>query len=75
MGIVTEYIAGTSITIQSRDDQLYTFLVTPDTKILPEERMDKLATGRLVTIICPRDVTGGPHTAIGIVGHPDQTGE
>jgi len=75
VGIVTEYIAGTSITIQSRDDQLYTFLVTPDTKILPEERMGELAASRLVTIICPRDVTGGPHTAIGIVVHPDQTGE
>lgn len=71
VGTVTVYAAGTSITIQDKKDgQTYTFLINADTKVLPEERVDLLGEGTLVTIICPRDVTGGDPIAAGIVIHP-----
>jgi hypothetical protein len=74
VGVVREYAAGVSITIEAHDGNEYTFLITEETKILPEERADELNVGRRVTIISPRDVTGGPFTAKGIVVHPE-TGE
>lgn len=70
VGTVTEYIPGVSITITNKDGIISTFLLTDQTKILPVERANSLAIGSLVTIICPRDVTGGPLTALGIVIHP-----
>ena len=70
VGIVTAYTAGSSITIEAVDGKPYTFVVSPDTKILPESRVDLLVVGARVTIIAPRDVTGGPAAATGIVVHP-----
>jgi hypothetical protein len=71
IGAVTAYAEGESVTIEARDGNEYTFLITEDTKILPSERADELAVGRRVTIISRRDVTGGPFTAQGIVVHPE----
>jgi hypothetical protein len=71
VGVVTAYEAGVSITIKAHDGNEYTFLITEETKILPAERADELAVGRRVTVISPRDVTGGPFTAKGIVVHPE----
>jgi hypothetical protein len=81
VGIVTDYQPGASITIQDKEGNLFMFLLTEDTKILPEDRTDQLKVGSLVTIICPRDVTGGylstpstpaaAGTATGIVVHPE----
>lgn len=70
VGIVTAYVAGGSITIQAKDGQTYTFLLTADTKILPAERLELLVVGARVTIICPRDVSSLDRTATGIVVHP-----
>jgi hypothetical protein len=71
VGEVTAYEAGASITILAHDGNEYTFLITEETKILPADRADELAVGRRVTIISPRDVTGGPFIAKGIVVHPE----
>ncbi len=71
VGEVTAYTAGASITILAHDGNEYTFRITEETKILPADRADELAVGRRVTIISPRDVTGGPFTAKGIVVHPE----
>ncbi len=70
VGIVTNYQAGTSITIQAKDGQLYTFLLTTETKILPAEGAGQLQVGVRVTIIAPRDVSSMDQTATGIVVHP-----
>ena len=70
VGIVTDYQAGTSITIQAKDGLLSTFLLTTETKILPAERADQLQVGVPVTIIAPRDVSSMDQTAVGIVVHP-----
>ena len=67
VGIVTAYEARASITILAHDGNEYTFLITEDTKILPAERAEELAVGSRVNVISPRDVTGGPLTAKGIV--------
>jgi hypothetical protein len=74
VGVVTDYQAGISITIKDKDDVLTTFLLTPDTKILPPELASTLAKGVTVTIISRRDPTGGALTAQGVVIHaPDET--
>jgi hypothetical protein len=73
VGVVTEYIAGTSITITSKDGSITTFLLTADTKILPKKSASKLAVGLTVTIISRRDTAGGPLTAQGIVIHNNGT--
>ena len=70
VGIVTAYTEGTSITIKDKDGVEYSFLINADTRILPAERIDLLKVGARVTIICPRDVTGGDPLAAGIVIHP-----
>jgi hypothetical protein len=75
VGEVTAYAAGVRITILAHDGHEYTFLITEETKILPTDRADELAVGRWVTIISPRDVTGGPFTAKGIVVHPETGGD
>jgi hypothetical protein len=75
VGEVTKYETGVSITILAHDGNEYTFLITEETKILPADRADELAVGRRVTIISPRDVTGGPFTAKGIVVHPEADDE
>ena len=73
VGIVTAYTPGVSITVLAKDGQSSTFLVTPETKILPAERASQLQIGSRVTIISRRDVTGGPLTAQGIVVHPQSS--
>lgn len=70
VGVVTAYTAGSSITIQASDGNSYTFVITGTTKLLPEDRASQLTVGSTVTIIAPRDVTGGPVTASGIIIHP-----
>lgn len=70
VGTVTDYQPGVSITIEDKDGLLFTFVVTAETKVLPAERADQLIVGARVTIIAPRDVTGGDPTAKGIVVHP-----
>ncbi len=70
VGVVTAYTPDKSITIQAKDMQLYTFLLTPPVKILPADRVGDLKVGVFVTIISRRDPTGGPLSAQGIVIHP-----
>lgn len=70
VGQVTIYQPDVSITIQAKDGNTYTFLLSADTKILPAERASQLAVGVRVTVIAPRDVAGGTLTAAGIVVHP-----
>ena len=71
VGIVTEYLPGESITIQAKDGQFYTFLLTAETKILPKARVNLLGSGVPVTIIAPRDPGEQTLTASGIVVHPN----
>jgi len=70
VGIVTAYTPGESITIRAGNSMTYTFTLIGNTKILPKDRADKLAVGRRVTIISPRNVRGGALAAQGIVVHP-----
>ena len=70
VGTVTEYTAGSSITIQDKDGNSYTFALTGETRLLPAARMDTLAVGSRVTIIAPRDPASGGVTVKGIVIHP-----
>ncbi|MEO5887731.1 MAG: DUF5666 domain-containing protein [Anaerolineales bacterium] len=70
VGTVTEYTAGTSITIQDKDGNTYTFALTGETKLLPAERAAALAVGSRVTIIAPRDPASGGVIVKGIVIHP-----
>jgi len=70
VGIVTAYTAGSSITIQDKDGNTFTFTLTGETKLLPAERADQLAVGSRVTIIAPRDPASGGVTVKGIVIHP-----
>lgn len=70
VGIVTAYTPDESITIQAKDEQLYTFLLTTETKILPPNRVNALEIGARVTIIAPRDPGAQELTAKGIVVHP-----
>jgi uncharacterized protein DUF5666 len=70
VGIVTAYTAGSSITIQDKDGNSYTFTITGETKLLPAERAATLAVGSRVTIIAPRDPATGGVTVTGIVIHP-----
>jgi hypothetical protein len=70
VGVVADYQAGVSITITAKDGMNYTFLLSPDVKILPEERLNLLVVGAYVTVISPRDVTTTDMIATGIVVHP-----
>lgn len=70
VGIVTE-LTEESITIQAKEDKLFTYLLTEDTKILPTEREELLQVGAKVTIISPRDLTKLDQTALKIVVHPE----
>jgi hypothetical protein len=75
VGTVTAYAAGVSITIKAQQDgNSYTFKLSQQTKILPENRAVQLKAGSRVTIISSRDVTGGPLSAQGIVVHPADSG-
>jgi hypothetical protein len=70
VGVVTDYQAGVSLTIAAKDGMSYTFLLSPDVKILPEERISLLTVGAYVTVISPRDVSTVDLIATGIVIHP-----
>jgi hypothetical protein len=70
VGVVSDYVPGVSITILAHDGNYYSFLLSPDTKILPAARANELAVGRLVTIIARRFFGAGPWPAQGIVVHP-----
>ncbi|MGB7537316.1 MAG: DUF5666 domain-containing protein [Anaerolineales bacterium] len=74
VGIVIDYQPGVSITIRDREGVEFVFRLTADTKILPSEHAGQLTVGSRVTIITPRDVTGGGLTALAIVIHPAQAG-
>ncbi len=67
VGTVTAYAAGSSITIQDKDGNTFSFAIDANTKVLPQDRAAQLAIGSRVTIISRRDVTGGALTAQGIV--------
>lgn len=72
VGVVTEYLPEKSISIEdTRDGTVYKFIITEQTKLLPDDRTFQISVGSSVTIISPRDTTGGPLTADGIVVHPD----
>jgi hypothetical protein len=73
VGIVTEYTPEVSITIHTKKCELSTYLLTEKTKYLPEDRKVDLKVGSRVTVISPRDVTGGELTAAGVVIHPEKT--
>jgi hypothetical protein len=70
VGTVTEYIADSSITIQDKDGNTFTFTLTAETKLLPAERAGDLAVGSRVTIIAPRDPASDGVVVKGIVIHP-----
>ncbi|HLO28656.1 MAG TPA: DUF5666 domain-containing protein [Anaerolineales bacterium] len=70
VGIVTEYTAGESITIQDKKGNTYSFALSPETRLLPAERAETLGVGSFVTIIAPRDPSNSEMTAKGIVIHP-----
>jgi len=72
VGVVTAYTAGLSITITAEDGNAYTFAITSATRMLPSGPDRLLQVGSRVTIIMPRDVTGGIPTAAGIVVHPQE---
>jgi len=74
VGWVTAYTPGVSIAIQAHDGNTYTFLLNEETKILPAEGAEQLAVGARVTVIAPREVSGGQPTAKGIVVHPQGSG-
>jgi hypothetical protein len=73
VGTVSDYQPGVSITIEDKDGNAFTYLLTEETRILPAEREEMLEVGARVTIIAPRDVTTVDLVAAGIVVHPDQT--
>lgn len=54
VGLVTAYTPGSSISIAGKSGQIFTFTLTPATKILPKDRAETLAVGQRVTIISPR---------------------
>lgn len=70
VGKVTAYTAGSSITIQATDGNTYTFGLTSDTRVLPQDQAANLAVGSLVTIIAPRVPSSPGWIARGIVVHP-----
>jgi hypothetical protein len=72
VGTVVSYTAGESITIQDRNGNQSTFLLTANTKYLPNKRAGSLGVGSYVTIIAPRDPKSSNTmlTAMGVVIHP-----
>ena len=75
VGVVTQYAAGSSITIKDKDGSTTTFTLTADIKILPKQSAGSLAAGDKVTIISRRDPTGGDPAAQGIVIHGGTDGK
>lgn len=73
VGEVTDYVPGVSITIMGKDGKETTFALTDMTKILNGDETVELAIGSFVTIISPRDPSGGELTANGIVVHTEDS--
>ena len=69
-GIVSALDLGVSIEITDKKGEVFVYLLNEFTKYLPEKRIAELQVGSLVTIISPRDVTGQPVVAAGVVIHP-----
>ncbi len=69
-GIVSALDLGVSIEITDKKGEIFVYLLNELTKYLPEKRIAELQVGSLVTIISPRDVTGQPVVAAGVVIHP-----
>jgi hypothetical protein len=74
VGWVTAYTPGVSITIWDHKSLYYTYVLTPDIKILPKNRVGELAIGSRVTILARRDPTTLGWIAFGIVVHPAGSG-
>jgi hypothetical protein len=70
VGVVSAYTPEVSIEITDKKGEIFVYLLDVDTKFLPEERIAELQVGSLVTIISPRDVSGQPVVAAGVVIHP-----
>jgi uncharacterized protein YdeI (BOF family) len=73
IGVVSAYTPDVSIEITDKKGEIFVYLLDLNTRYLPEERMAELQVGSLVTIISPRDVTGAPAKAAGVVIHPAGT--
>jgi hypothetical protein len=73
VGVVSAYTPDVSIEITDKKGEIFVYLLDLNTKYLPVERMAELQVGTLVTIISPRDVTGAPVIAAGVVIHPAGT--
>lgn len=71
VGVVTDYIPGESITIQTAEDKMFTYRLTEDTRILPAEREELLQVGAKVTVISPRNLIRIEQTALKIIVHPE----
>jgi hypothetical protein len=71
VGTVTKYIPASSITIVDQGGASFSFALTPQTKIQPEDRASLLAVGSRVTLIFGRNVTGAAPEVRGIVVHPE----
>jgi hypothetical protein len=70
VGTVTQYTPGSSITIQDKKGGTFTFELTGQTVILPEDQAAALGIGSVVTIIAPRDPATGGLRVLGVVVHP-----
>lgn len=73
VGTVTEYLPGVSITVTDKFGNTTTFALSADSRILSEDGTAAVTVGSVVTIISPRDVTGGELSAKGIVVHLPET--
>ena len=73
VGVVSAYTPEVSIEITDKKGEIFVYLLGVDTRYLPEERIAELQVGTLVTIISPRDVSGAPALAAGVVIHPAGT--
>jgi hypothetical protein len=69
-GIVTQYVAGVSVTIMAKDGYAYTFAITADTKMTPWHRVSQLGVGTRVKVSAVRDATGAEWMAQHIGIHP-----
>lgn len=70
VGRVTEYTAGSSITIQDKKGDTYTFVIDGDLKILPKGAT--VEVGAWVTVISRRDPASDQLIATGVVVHPER---
>jgi hypothetical protein len=70
VGQVTEYTAGSSITIQDKKGDTYTFVIDGDLKILPKGAT--VEVGAWVTVISRRDPASDQLIATGVVVHPER---